>query len=143
VIEHFLNGDNLKFQACLSTICRNLKYDPFFGDFTQDFGESKLIFRRIRQKALLQFVQPYKVIELKEIAKEFDCTVADIEGDLETLIQEGKIDFKLDLLRGSLNSIVKNKKTEAMEKVKTQGEVFLANTEALLIRTKALTTIYY
>lgn len=40
----------------------------------------------IRKKALIQYVTPYKVIDLREIAKEFNLKIETIERDIADLI---------------------------------------------------------
>ena len=44
-----------------------MKYDPFFGEHCQP-----KIFKQLRLKALQQHVSSYKVIDINEIAEEFE-----------------------------------------------------------------------
>lgn len=46
---------------------------------------------QIRKKALIQYVTPYKVIDLREIAKEFDLSIEQIEYEISELIVNKKI----------------------------------------------------
>mmetsp|Transcript_32790 Transcript_32790/g.50055 ORF Transcript_32790/g.50055 Transcript_32790/m.50055 type:complete len:85 (+) Transcript_32790:841-1095(+) len=41
IIEHFLNGNNLEFQKCLSSIQRQMRFDPFFGEHYLDQTQHK------------------------------------------------------------------------------------------------------
>jgi COP9 signalosome complex subunit 1 len=45
----------------------------------------------IRKKALVQYVTPYKVIDLREIAKAFNLTVEQIESEIADLIVNKQI----------------------------------------------------
>ena len=54
------------------------------------------IFRKIRMLALRQYVLPYKIIDMRDIAKAFGCKLEDIETDLASLITSGKIKAKID-----------------------------------------------
>ena len=40
----------------------------------------------IRRKAMIQYVSPYKVIDLREIAKAFELTIESVEGEIAHLI---------------------------------------------------------
>jgi len=42
--------------------------------------------RGIRKKALIQYVTPYKVIDMREIAKAFDLTIENVEAEIAELI---------------------------------------------------------
>lgn len=40
----------------------------------------------IRKKALVQYVTPYKVIDMREIAKAFDLSIEKVEAEIAELI---------------------------------------------------------
>ena len=50
----------------------------------------------IRKKALVQYVTPYKVIDLREIAKAFDISLERIEAEIADLIISKQIQAKID-----------------------------------------------
>jgi COP9 signalosome complex subunit 1 len=80
VIENFLNGRYMDFQRQVSQIASQLKFDLFFG------SNIDTIMRGIRKKALIQYVTPYKVIDMREIAKAFDLTIENVEAEIAELI---------------------------------------------------------
>ena len=51
-----------------------LSCDLFFTD--------QKVYQQIRNKNLQQYVAPYKVIDIKEIAKAFGVTLETVEADL-------------------------------------------------------------
>ena len=53
-----------------------MKYDLYFGRRLDQ------ITSEIRRKALVQYVSPYKVIDMREIAKAFDLTVERVEMEI-------------------------------------------------------------
>lgn len=75
-----MNGRYTEFQASLSKISFQLKFDMFFGHKLYKIVE------QIRKKALIQYVTPYKVIDLREIAKAFDLSIEQIEHEIASLI---------------------------------------------------------
>jgi hypothetical protein len=50
----------------------------------------------IRKKALVQYVTPYKVIDMREIAKAFNLSIEQIEYEIAELIVSKKIQAKID-----------------------------------------------
>jgi hypothetical protein len=51
-----------------------MKFDLFFGHRLEK------VMNDIRKKALIQYVTPYKVIDLREIAKAFDLSIENVES---------------------------------------------------------------
>jgi len=52
--------------------------------------------QNVRKKALVQYVTPYKVIDLREIAKAFNIGVEKIEEEIADLIISKSIQAKID-----------------------------------------------
>ena len=90
IIENFLNGHYMEFLAALNTVSSTLRYDVFFGH------RLHYIVGTIRKKALVQYVTPYKVIDMREIAKAFNLTIEQIEVEIADLIVTNKIQAKID-----------------------------------------------
>ena len=55
-----------------------------------------LIIENIRKKALIQYVTPYKVIDLREISKAFNLPIERIETEIADLIINKQIQAKID-----------------------------------------------
>ena len=67
-----------------------MKFDINFGHKIHS------IVGEIRKKALIQYVIPYKVIDMNEIAKAFDLSIEQIEAEIAELIVSKKIQAKID-----------------------------------------------
>jgi COP9 signalosome complex subunit 1 len=76
VIENFLNGRYMDFQRQIVQITSQMKFDLYFGRRLDQ------VISEIRRKALVQYVSPYKVIDMREIAKAFDLTVERVELEI-------------------------------------------------------------
>lgn len=57
-----------------------MRYDLFFGSRIDS------VMQDIRRKALIQYVTPYKVIDMREIGKAFDLTIEQVEKEIAHLI---------------------------------------------------------
>ncbi len=67
-----------------------MSLDMYFG------GKIQNLMNDIRRKALIQYVTPYKVIDLREIAKAFDMTMEQVEHEIAHLIVTKQIQAKID-----------------------------------------------
>lgn len=67
-----------------------MKFDLYFGRRLDQ------VTSEIRSKALVQYVAPYKVIDMREIAKAFDLTVERVEHEIAQLITSKQIQSKID-----------------------------------------------
>jgi COP9 signalosome complex subunit 1 len=70
VLENFLNGHYMDFQRQIAQIMSQMSFDMYLGG-----SKINTLMNDIRRKALIQYVAPYKVIDLREIAKAFDLSV--------------------------------------------------------------------
>ena len=91
IFENYLNGKFQRFQAQLTSIEKKLQYDQFFGVHIKTD-----VFLAIRTKTLQQYVKPYKVIDMREIAQAFGLPLDEIESNLSELITSGQIKAKID-----------------------------------------------
>jgi hypothetical protein len=80
----------------------------------------------------------YKVIDIKEIAKDFQETVDCIEGDLIQLIKWGKLNYKIDSFNKILHRRMVNQKISMLKQVRSKGEHYISNTETYLLRVRIL-----
>mmetsp|Transcript_27419 Transcript_27419/g.20572 ORF Transcript_27419/g.20572 Transcript_27419/m.20572 type:complete len:242 (-) Transcript_27419:99-824(-) len=128
IIENYLNGKYQDFQQALQKIQQGLKYDAFFGHKLDD------IIAKIRRKALVQYVTPYKVIDLREIAKEFNLSLEFIEAEIASLIVDKKIQAKIDSHSKLLYSRKENETLNSYKETVELGKQFIQNTEIALLR---------
>lgn len=66
ILEDFMLGKFEQFQKRLNVIEAKLKYDAYYGQHL-----NPRVFKKIRVKTLQQYVRPYKVIDIREIALAF------------------------------------------------------------------------
>lgn len=68
-------------------------------DFAVDIFLSphvNLLYKEIRQKALVQTFYPYSTLELSALSSHFSAPVADLASEIVQLIEDGKIKARLD-----------------------------------------------
>ena len=76
-----------------------------------------------------QYVKPYKVIDMKEIATAFGVPLDQIELDLAALITSGTIKAKIDSHKKLLISRKENIQLESFKKAALLGATFIKETE--------------
>ncbi|CDW76767.1 cop9 signalosome complex subunit 1 [Stylonychia lemnae] len=130
-IESLLNGRYMEFLTQLNQIQVALKFDPFLGHkIGQIIGE-------IRKKALIQYVTPYKVIDMREIAKAFDLSIEQIEAEIADLIVSKKIQAKIDSHSKLLYSRKDNDTLNSYKEAVALGRMFIRETEQAILRVQA------
>lgn len=67
-----------------------MTFDPFFGN------RLAVVMKEIRKKALIQYVSPYKVIDMREISKAFELSIVQVEAEIAELIVSKQIQAKID-----------------------------------------------
>lgn len=132
LIENFLNGRYTEFQQSLVQVVSHLHFDPFFGH------KIRSIVSDIRKKALVQYVTPYKVIDLREIAKAFDESVEKIESEVAELILQKKIQAKIDSNSKLLYSRKDNETLNSYKQTVALGRLFIQETENALLRVQVM-----
>ena len=130
IFENFLNGRFEVLQTQMNSIRTKLTQDVFFQDET--------IFNKIRSRNLQQFVAPYKVIDIKEIAQAFGISLAQAEAELVEQISLGNIKAKIDSHNKILKARQTNSQTEAYRKAIEVGDKFIRDTEDQLLTIQLL-----
>ena len=92
------------------------------------------IFRKIRMRALRQYVLPYKIIDMKDIAKAFGVKLEDVEKDLAELITSGQIRAKIDSFKKILHARKENTQLQTYQNAKELGDHFIRDTETMLLK---------
>jgi COP9 signalosome complex subunit 1 len=101
-----------------------MSYDQFFGAHMKTD-----VFMQIRTKTLQQYVKPYKVIDMNEIAAAFGLPLDEIERNLSELITSGSIKAKIDSHNKLLISRKENVQVESYKKAVALGDAFIRETE--------------
>lgn len=132
VIENFLNGRYMDFQRQIALIGANMGLDLYLG--------SKIgnLMNEIRRKALIQYVSPYKVIDMREIAKAFDLSVEQVEQEIAHLIVTKQIQAKIDSHSKLLYSRKDNETLNSYKEAVSLGTKFIQETEAALLRVQII-----
>ena len=66
-------------------------------------------------KALHQHVSSYKIIDINEIAEEFEEPAHQIENDLIQLIKSGQLNYKINKFKKTLHKCVPNQKLNMLK----------------------------
>lgn len=88
---------NSKYSACLEVL------EGYRNDYLLDVYLSKVvtaIYGRIRTKSIVQYFIPFSCVTLDEMATKFQVTgeYATIEDELESMINDGTLDARIDLV---------------------------------------------
>ena len=129
VIQHFMLGRFEEALKATNKIREQLQWDQYFGAYG-----NQAAFKEIRTRTLQMYVKPYKVLDLREISKEFGIDLDTIELELADLITSGQIKAKIDSYKKLLISTQGKKHTEAYEKAVKLGDKFIRDTEDMLLK---------
>ena len=96
------------------------------------------VFLQILTKTLQQYVKPYKVIDMREIAQAFGLSLDEIENNLSELITSGQIKAKIDSHKKLLISRKENVQLESYKKAVKLGQGFVRDMEDQLLKIELL-----
>lgn len=105
-ISHFING---KYSTCLTIIegYRNhFLLDVYLGEHTE-----KLL-QKIRDRCIVNYCYPFAVVKLETLNEQFCKTGEDIVRELVDLIKRGLLNARIDIMAGTLNTILTSPRTE-------------------------------
>jgi 26S proteasome regulatory subunit N7 len=110
----------------------NMKFDMIFGEH----AEGHKIFKTIRMKALRMYVEPYKTIDLKEVAKAFGQPLETIESDIADLItdSDNPLKAKIDSFKKILYSKKQNTQIKMYQNAQALGKQYIIDTENMLLK---------
>lgn len=129
ILEDFMLGKFEQFQKRLNVIEAKLKYDAYYGQHL-----NPRVFKKIRVKTLQQYVRPYKVIDIREIALAFGQPVELIELELSELISSNAIKAKIDSYKKLLHSSKANPQIDMYGNAVNLGEKFIRDTEDMMLK---------
>lgn len=84
-----------KYSTCLSIL------NSYKGDYLLDIylrPHIRELYARVRSKAIQQYFIPFSCVTLSALAKAFDTDVPSIEVELTTMIKQGSLDARIDLV---------------------------------------------
>lgn len=92
------------------------------------------LYRAIRNKALVQYFEPYSTASMHRMAEAFNTTVSDLEREIITLIYEGHIKARIDSHNKILYAQNMDPRTLTFERAIKMGQQWQRQTRALISR---------
>eukprot|EP01026_Neomeris_dumetosa_P074899 TRINITY_DN7843_c0_g3_i4.p1 TRINITY_DN7843_c0_g3~~TRINITY_DN7843_c0_g3_i4.p1 ORF type:complete len:451 (+),score=45.50 TRINITY_DN7843_c0_g3_i4:107-1459(+) len=92
------------------------------------------LFVEIRNRAIVQYTQPYVNVDLNVMANAFTTTVDDIEQDLAKLIRNGRIVARIDSQNKIMFARRSDIKNASFDNALKVGEQFLVQAKSVLVR---------
>ena len=114
IFDSALNGRYKKMQESLSQFKNFLATDYFYS--------SDNVFDKIRSKNLQQYVAPYKVLDMRDIASAFQISLEQVEKEIVEQITAGNIKCKIDGHKKILFARTVNTQLETYQKACLAGE---------------------
>lgn len=96
------------------------------------------LYRAIRNKALVQYFEPYSTASMHKMAQAFNTTVEDLEKEVITLIYDGHIKARIDSHNKILYAKNVDPRTLTFERAIKMGKVWQRQMQALISRTAIL-----
>lgn len=96
------------------------------------------LYRAIRNKALIQYFEPYSTASMHKMAAAFNTSVTDLEKEMITLIYDGVIKARIDSHSKILYAKNKDPRTLTFERAIKMGKLWQRQTQALISRTAIL-----
>lgn len=124
-----------KYASCLS-ILQDIKNVLLLDMYLAPHVER--LYRAIRNKALVQYFEPYSTASMFRMAEAFNTTVSDLEREITTLIFEGHIKARIDSHNKILYAKNTDPRTLTFERAIRMGKLWQRQTQALISRTAIL-----
>lgn len=124
-----------KYAACLS-ILQDMKNVFLLDMYLAPHVER--IYRLIRNKALVQYFEPYSSASLYKMAEDFNTSIGDLEREIITLVHDGQIKARIDSHNKILYSKNNDPRAQTFEQAIRTGKLWQRRTRALISRTVIL-----
>lgn len=124
-----------KYASCLA-ILQDIKSTLLLDLYLAPHVER--LYRMIRNKALVQYFEPYSTASMLKMATAFNTTVADLEKELITLIYDGHIKARIDSHNKILFSKNVDPRTLTFERAIKMGKQWQRQTRSLISRLTVL-----
>jgi|Transcript_4563 COP9 signalosome complex subunit 1 len=96
------------------------------------------LYKRIRDRALIQYCEPYISVDLEIMASAFNTTSLELQREIATLIENEKISGRIDSQHNTLTSSSTNARADALEHILADGEMHEQQTRSALLRLSLL-----
>jgi len=132
MVQDFYNSKYTSCFTALESMRDALALDLHLGSHVDT------LYKKIRERALIQYVEPYISVDLRIMAKAFNTTTEAIEGELTHLIAADKILARIDGTDSTLRSTSTNLRAKVFDQIIADGEKFEEETRAALLRMSML-----
>lgn len=120
-----------RYTRCLQTM-RKIQPDLMLDMYLS--RDVDTIYKLIRDKALIQYVSPFLIADLKRMQEVFETSPDELEKELLELIERNDISARIDTQRQALHATENNERRTVLSKVVAKGKETFDDAEALLLR---------
>lgn len=120
-----------KYASCLS-ILQDIKSTLLLDMYLAPHVER--LYRAIRNKALVQYFEPFSAASMHKMAEAFNTTVADLEKEIINLIYDGHLKARIDSHNKILYAKDTDSRTNTFEHAIRMGKMWQRQTRALISR---------
>jgi len=124
-----------KYASCLS-ILQEIKNVLLLDMYLAPHVER--LYRAIRNKALVQYFEPFSSASMQKMATAFNTTVDELEKEVINLIYDGHIKARIDSYRKILFAKNIDARSQTFEKAIKMGKLWQRQTQTLISRTAIL-----
>jgi len=124
-----------KYASCLS-ILQEIKNSLLLDMYLAPHVER--LYRAIRNKALVQYFEPYSTASMHKMAAAFNTSVNELEREITTLIYDGHIKARIDSHNKILYAKNTDPRTLTFERAIKMGKLWQRQTQALIARAAIL-----
>lgn len=124
-----------RYASCLSYLSK-LKPALLLDIHLWDHVEA--LYDSIRQRALIQYTQPFTSVDLHKMAASFSTHVGGLEKELATLIMENQIQARIDSHNKILYARHADQRNATFQRALQAGGDFQRETQAMLLRANLL-----
>lgn len=124
-----------KYATCLS-ILQEIKNTLYLDMYLAPHVDR--LYRAIRNKALVQYFEPYSSASMQKMATAFNTTVEDLEKEVINLIYDGHIKARIDSYRKILFAKNTDPRSQTFERAMKMGRLWQRQTQTLISRTAIL-----
>mmetsp|Transcript_3392 Transcript_3392/g.3115 ORF Transcript_3392/g.3115 Transcript_3392/m.3115 type:complete len:339 (+) Transcript_3392:226-1242(+) len=128
ILDAFLSCRYFDLIQRLNSIRDSLRYDLFIGAKLSD------VYLEIKNRAIADFLKPFKRVKLDVLAHAFNSSVEDIEKQVARLIMDGTVEARIDSHNKIIQSRFANEKVVTYREALNIGKRVLRNNESMLLR---------
>jgi len=128
IIQDFYDSNYANCLQSLDILKNDLQLDIHLHDHIS------ILYKRVRNKAIVQYFSPYSSIDLRSMAIAFQTDVDSLERELSQLIVENVISARIDSYNKHLYAKQSDERIQTFEKAFEMGESFQRTSRSLLLR---------